>query len=183
MSLPAVPTPPRDAVVPQFVVPRFVVPQFAVRAAVTVVGCAAFALLPWRYALLAVALAALGMLAPASLAGWGAALVIGLGQLAHPALLGDWRVYAAVAVVHALHVLAGWTLVLPARGMLRPRALRSTLRRWIVVDASAQVVLAAALALQRLPLRDAVPVGVSVPAAAACMIVVVVVLRRLRSRR
>lgn len=158
------------------------VPTLAVRAAVVAVGGVAFALLPWPLALVALALSVLGAAAPASLAAWGAALVIGLGQLTHPALLGDWRVYAAVAAVHTLHVLAGWTLVLPVRGRMRLRTLSATLRRWVGVEAAAQLLLVGALAVQRLPVRAALPFGVAVSSAAACAVVVVVMLRVLARR-
>lgn len=159
------------------------VPTVAVRAIVVVVACAAFAMLPRGYALLAVGLAVLGALLPTSLAAWGAALVIGLAQLTHPATLTDWRVYAAVAVVHALHVVAGWTLVLPVRGRLRPRVLWPSLRRWLVIQVPAQAAVAGALALQMLPVRPAVPAGAMAVAAAGCAVVIVILLRVLAARR
>jgi len=158
-----------------------VLPGMLPRAAIVVVSCAAFALVPLPAAVFAVMLALVAALVPASLAAWGAALVIGLGQLAHPADAGDVRSYAALAVVHLLHVLAALAMVVDVRGGLQLRALRRPLLRWLWIQLPAQALLAAVLSVQRL----AVPIdgGLFAIVAAACVCAAAVVIVLLAAPR
>lgn len=159
------------------------IPAVSVRVAVVVVACAAFALVPVPYALLAVGLAVLGAVLPASLGAWGVILTVGLAQLTHPAALADWRVYATLAVVHALHVLGGWSLAVPWRGRMHVDVMRRPARRWLTIQVPAQGVLAGLLSLQNLPVHDVVPAGAVVVTASICVVVIVVLLRVLGARR
>ncbi|KHK96884.1 hypothetical protein LK09_13625 [Microbacterium mangrovi] len=147
---------------------------------VVAVSCAAFALIPLVPALIAVALAVVGAVIPSSLAAWGAALMIGFGQLAHPPAVDDWRSYAALAVVHLIHVLGGLAMVVDPRGTMQARVLRRPLLRWLWIQLPAQAVLAAVLLLPRVPVNDG---GGFAVAAALCLCAAAVVVVRLASPR
>lgn len=73
---------------------------------------------------------------PVSMAAWGAAACLPFGvvltepSIAHTAL--------AVLLVHAIHVSAGLSLVVPVRSRLSLRALGPTARRFIVIQLIAQ---------------------------------------------
>ncbi|NNC10521.1 hypothetical protein HII28_01285 [Planctomonas sp. JC2975] len=124
-------------------------------------GAASFLLVPEPFTVISAGLALLGTVLPASLAAWGAALVIGLAQLARPADAADWHPYAVLAVVHLLHVLGAMTLVVEPVGRMQVRALGRPLRRWIVIQVPTQAVLAATLVLSSSGgLRSAVLPGV-----------------------
>ncbi|UUT35227.1 hypothetical protein [Microbacterium elymi] len=88
-----------------------------------------------------------------------------------------------LALVHALHVLGGLNLALPALGRVRLRVLAHPARRYLVVQVVAQPVLFAGLVLAQAPVRDALPPAAVVLATAVCAVAVVVVLRVLAARR
>jgi hypothetical protein len=159
------------------------VPLWALRGLPVLVAGVAFAIAPPVYAAIAVALALLGALLPASCGTWFAAGVIALAQLAHPAIAADPRPYLMVAVVHLLHVLGGLAIALPAAGTLQRSALILPARRWLVIQVVAQPVLAAALLVQQADLRSLLPAGLVVVVTAAAVVGVVVLLRVLAARR
>jgi len=88
----------------------------------------------WRG--VAIAAAVVGAIVPRSLAGWGGAACVGLGMLfadpdpAHTAI--------GVLVVHAIHVLASLSWIIPASSWISVRALVPTLRRFVAVQLIAQ---------------------------------------------
>lgn len=159
------------------------VPLVALRVALVAAACVAFAVAPLPYALIAVALALVGAVLPASLLGWAAAFVIAMAQLAHPAAVADPRGYIALIAVHLLHVLAGLILVLPARGRLQVRALAVPARRWLIIEVVAQPVLALALWARAGHVGGAIAGGAVAVAAALCALAMVIALARLARRR
>ncbi|HKT56903.1 MAG TPA: hypothetical protein VJR25_09030, partial [Microbacterium sp.] len=120
-------------------------------------------------------------LVPTSLGAWGAALVTGVGQLAHPAVAGDWRVHVALAVVHLLHVLGGFAMFLDTRGAMQLRTLRRALLRWLWIQLPAQALLTVVLAVPRLPLTG--DGGVLAVVAGVCLCAVAVIVVRLATPR
>jgi hypothetical protein len=159
------------------------VPGILPRVAVVILSLAAFALLPTPYSYVAIALAVIGALLPPTLATWGCLLVIGLGQLARPADAGDWHLYAALAVVHLLHVVGALSMVIDPRGMLQLRALRRPLARWAMIQVPAQAVLAMALLVREFAVAGSVLLGAfaivgAVSAAAAIVLLMVLSPRR-----
>lgn len=157
-----------------------VMPGIVPSVLVVLVSCLAFALIPLVPALIAVALAVVAAVVPSSMAAWGAAILIGFGQLAHPAALGDWRSYAALAVVHLLHVLGALAIVVDPRGLMQVRVLRRPLLRWLWIQLPAQALLAAVLALPRVRVNDG---GGFAVAAAVCLCVAAVAVVRLAAAR
>jgi hypothetical protein len=163
------------------VVAGAVLPGALPRAAVVALACTAFALVPLPAAVIAVAFAVVAAVVPASLGAWAAALAIGLGQLAHPADPSDWRSYAALAVVHLLHVIGGMAMVVDPWGRMQVRALRRPLLRWLWIQLPAQAVLAAVLLVPHAPFAGAG--GAFAIAAAVCLCAAAVVIVRLASPR
>ncbi|WP_217184283.1 hypothetical protein [Streptomyces sp. AC495_CC817] len=111
-----------------------VVPRLAV---VALVSVGAFALLPfplWQGA--AVVLACVAVIAPRTSAAWVGAASLPLGVLVGEPDLA--RTALALLLVHAIHVLASVSLVVPLRSRLRVRALLPALRRFAVVQLVAQ---------------------------------------------
>lgn len=159
------------------------IPIVTVRAALLLVACTAFGLVPPPYSAIAIGLAVIAAAAPATMAAWGAALVIAVAQLAHPAAAGDWRPYAAVAVVHLLHVLGGLALALPVRGWMQVRALWPTARRWLLIEAVAQPLLAFLLLARAAGAAGLVPAGAVAVGTAVCALVIVLLLRSLTAGR
>lgn len=157
------------------------VPALVPRVAVVAVSCLAFALVPLPAALVAVALSVAAALVPTSLGAWGAALVIGAGQLAHPASVGDWRIYAALAVVHLLHVLGGFAMFVDPRGMMQLRTLRRPLQRWLWIQLPAQALLVVVLAVPRPALES--DGGVLAVVAGVCLCAVAAIVVRLATPR
>jgi hypothetical protein len=149
---------------------------------VAVTSAAAVTLVPEPFTFVAVALALLGAVFPHTLGTWGAAVVIGLSALSHAPDAGDWHLYAMVAVVHLLHVLGAMTLIVEPVGDLQLRTFVRPLRRWLVLQVPAQLVLALALLLQPLARTAAVSATIAgtaaIAAAVAVTVIAVVMMRR-----
>lgn len=78
----------------------------------------------------------IGVVAPRSLAAWMGLAAVPIGLLSTDPTAG--RTALAVLIVHAAHVLASLTLVVPARSHLSARALRASARRFVVIELIAQ---------------------------------------------
>jgi len=162
---------------------RRTIPLVVLRVAGVVLAAASFMLIPLPYAIVAVCLALVGALLPASLMTWGAIVVMTLSLLAHPLAL-DGRAHALLLAVHLLHVLGGLALALPALGRLQLRALVGPGRRWLLLQLTAQaLLLLAELAATHLPRLVPGPAGAVVIASALCVIAMVILARVLTSRR
>ncbi|GAB3387634.1 hypothetical protein GCM10027568_07560 [Humibacter soli] len=161
-----------------------VIPGLSPRIAIALIGCgAALTVMPTPFSYLAVALALLGALFPATLAAWGCALVLGLAALARTPDPTDWRFYVTLAVVHLLHVLGALALVVEPGGSLQMRALARPLRRWLVVQVPAQAVLALVLVIAGSSAVHGLPpqtLGIFAVIAAACVAAIMVLTLRRR---
>lgn len=93
----------------------------------------------------AVVAAVVGAAIPRSLAAWVAAACLPFGVLlTEPS---PWRTVFAVLVVHAVHVLASLSLVVPARSRMALGVLVPSLHRLLVIQLLAQPVVLAVLLL------------------------------------
>lgn len=155
-------------------------PGFVPRLAVALVGGgAALLLVPAPFGYLGLALALLGALFPATLAAWGCALVIALAQLARAPEPADWHPYAALAVVHLLHVIGALSIVVEPGGVLHMRALRGPFLHWLAIQVPAQCVLLAVLFLASAhPLPPSLPGAFAAVGAVCVGVLVVLVIRR-----
>lgn len=158
------------------------VPVVAVRVLLAVVGIAGCAtcLPSVAWAVVGALVAVTAALRPSSLAPWVLAGVLVLHQLGTDPGPG-WRFAVLLAAVHLLHVLGGLALALPVRGTLEVRALAAPARRFVVVQAPAQVVAQAALWGFEGSRRPDVPL-VAVLAAAALAGLGVLLVRSYRDR-
>jgi hypothetical protein len=85
---------------------------------------------------IAVVAALVAVFLPVSMAAWGAAACLPFGVvLTEPSIA---RTALAVLLVHAIHVCAGLSLVIPARSRMSLRVLLPTLRRFAVIQVIAQ---------------------------------------------
>ncbi|QNE34131.1 hypothetical protein [Leifsonia shinshuensis] len=92
---------------------------------------------PWPA--LAVLLTAVAVAVPRWRVAWVLIGVLAFSTLLEPGTL-TLRVLAVIAAVHVLHVLAAWTLVLPAGARLQPAVLLPSLRRVVVIQVPVQAV-------------------------------------------
>lgn len=126
-------------------------------------------------------LAAAVTLAPGRVPTWWLLLLLALSQLWREPSVTDLAFYLLLAGVHLLHVLGGLARLLPWKGRMQPGALVRPLQRFVLVQAAAQAVAAAALlAFGGGP--GTVP-GLSILAAVALGFVAAVLARRLRQPR
>lgn len=98
---------------------------------------------------------------PRWLTAWVLIGVLLLSSLVEPGTLTP-RLLGLIAGAHALHLLAGWMLALPASARLQPAVLLPSLRRFAIIQVPVQL---AAVAL--LLLRGGGGIGPSVPVLAA----------------
>ncbi|WP_152926230.1 hypothetical protein [Microbacterium sp. GCS4] len=152
------------------IVPRLLVVAF--------VAVGALVLMPfplWQG--IAIVLAVASVLLPVSMAAWGAAACLPFGVLlGEPSIA---RTALAVLLVHAIHVCAGLSLVIPVRSRLSLRVLGASLRRLAVIQLISQPL---ALGIALLSGRG-LPTGVGwvAPIAAAALVLgIAFALRSLR---
>lgn len=152
------------------IVPRLLVVAF--------VAVGALVLMPfplWQG--IAIVLAVASVLLPVSMTAWGAAACLPFGVLlGEPSIT---RTALAVLLVHAIHVCAGLSLVVPVRSRLSLRVLGVSLRRLVVIQLIAQPLAfgIALLAGRGLPSE----IGWVAPVAAALLVLgIVFALRGLR---
>ena len=158
-----------------------VVPGPALRLATAVIGsAAALTMMPEPFSYVAIVLALLGALFPATLATWGCALALALTQLARAPEITDWRPYLTLAVVHLLHVIGALALVVEPGGSFQARILVRPFRRWLLLQVPAQALLAVTLALSAAhPVHDLPAAGIfAVVAAVGVAVIVIITLRR-----
>ncbi len=115
---------------------------FAALAAAIALGSGAGA--PWPE--IAVALALVAAAVPRWLAAWVLIGVLAFSVLLEPSP-SPARVLLLVLAAHVLHVLAAWTLVIPARARFQPAILLPGLRRLVLVQVPVQLAAAGVLAL------------------------------------
>lgn len=116
---------------------------------------------------IAIAMALTAVVLPVSMTAWGAAACLPFGVLLEDPSIA--RTALAVLLVHAIHVCAGLSLVVPVRSRLSLRALGPTLGRFVVIQLIAQpLALGVALVSGRM-----LPTGIGwiAPAAAAALVV------------
>ena len=157
------------------------VPGLTPRIAVAVIGVAgALLLLPAPFSYLAGLFAVLDAVIPASLGAWVTAAFIAFGQLARTPDAADWRPYAALAVVHLLHVLGALALVVEPFGRMQLRVFARPLRRWLLVQIPAQAVLVGALLIEAYGGLKVGPASgaFAIVAAAGVAVIAVLIIRR-----
>ncbi|MFJ4225785.1 hypothetical protein [Microbacterium sp. NPDC089695] len=152
------------------IVPRLLVVAFVV------VGASVLMPYPvWQGIAVVAALASVVL--PVSMTAWGAAACLPFGVvLTEPSIA---RTAFAVLLVHAIHVCAGPSLVIPVRSRLSLRVLGPTLRRFVVIQTIAQPL---ALGVALLGGRG-LPTGISWAAPLAAGILVVGIFLALRALR
>jgi hypothetical protein len=84
--------------------------------------------------------------APEYLLGWAVIVFLALGELNRRAAL-SWQLLVLIAGVHLLHVLATFTLGLPWRSWIQPRAFTQPLRRFVTIQIPVQLLAVATLLL------------------------------------
>lgn len=119
----------------------------------------------WQGIAIVASLAAVAL--PVSMAAWGAAACLPFGVLlTEPSIA---RTALAVLLVHAIHVCAGMSLVVPVRSRLSLRVFAPTFRRFLVIQLIAQPL---ALGVALLSGRG-LPTGIGwvAPVAAALLVI------------
>lgn len=129
--------------------------------------------------LLGLALAAAAVLSPGWLTAWALILLLAAVRLAQPSSGLDAGLLALIAGLHAVHVLAALSMVLPVRGWLQLRALRRPALRYLVIQAVVQGFAVIVLLLLDPGGTAALTLPIAVLAGAAALLGTVVVLGRL----
>ena len=124
------------------------VPALAVRLALAIVGTLLSLIVYGTSAWLAVGIvfSLLAAWAPEYLLGWAVIVFLALGELNRSAGL-SWQLLVLIAGVHLLHVLATFTLGLPWRSWIQPRAFTQPLRRFLMIQIPVQLLAVATLLL------------------------------------
>ncbi|MBW9093967.1 hypothetical protein JNB62_09760 [Microbacterium jejuense] len=147
-------------------------------ALVAVTAAGAMALVPvplWRG--IAIVAAVVGAIVPRSLGGWAGAACVGLGMLFAEPLPAQTAL--GVLMVHAIHVLASLSWVVPAWSWISVRSLLPTLRRFAVVQAIVQP-LAFGVAMLAAPEEGAGMAWAALAGAALLVVAVAFALHALR---
>lgn len=150
------------------------VPGVVLRALLVVIALGSTVLLvdSFFFQLCAFVLATLGAIAPRTFASWASIAVIVIAlALKEPEIQ---RLAIAILAVHAVHVLASLTLVVPAMTKIQLRVLRGSLARFLLVQA---IVLPVALGAMVL-MADGEEVGYAwlAPIAAGSLLVAITVI-------
>ena len=124
------------------------IPALAVRLTLAIVGTLLSLLVYGSSAWLAVGIifSLLAAWAPEYLLGWAVIVFLALGELNRSAGL-SWQLLVLIAGVHLLHVLATFTLGLPWRSWIQPRAFTQPLRRFLMIQIPVQLLAVATLLL------------------------------------
>jgi hypothetical protein len=133
---------------PDLPAPDARLPALAVRLALAIVGTLLSLIVYGTNAWLAVGIvfSVLAAWAPEYLLGWVVIVFLALGELSRPATL-SWQLLVLIAGVHLLHVLATFSLGLPWRSWVQPRAFAQPLRRFLAIQIPAQLLAVATLLL------------------------------------
>ncbi|SEC24663.1 hypothetical protein SAMN04489806_2952 [Paramicrobacterium humi] len=116
------------------------------------------------------------VIVPRSYAAWFFIFAIGLTALARTPDPLDGRAYAVLAGIHLVHLLAGFTVLLPLRGSIGARTLTRPALDYLLLQAPCQVLLAVALVLASGTSREWPPITVLAPVGAAAAVALAVLL-------
>ncbi|GAA2064395.1 hypothetical protein [Leifsonia soli] len=138
--LPAVSTTAEEPSAPAPVLGLFTVPAWSVRALFAAIALPLVLVGvpegPWT--VIAAVLVGVSVWRPRWLTAWVLIGALLLSSLAGPGTLTP-RLLAVIAGAHAMHLLAGWMLALPAAARLQPTVLLPSLRRFAIVQAPVQL--------------------------------------------
>lgn len=124
------------------------IPAYAVAIAVIVIGTSAsFALMPWPGGLVGTAASLGAALFPRRFGAWLLILLMAGSLFLHPFAADDGRPYAVLFAVHALHTMTRLIAVVPIRTRITAPMWRTLLRRFVVSQVCAQLVLLTASSL------------------------------------
>lgn len=158
------------------------VPGWSVRLGTVAIGTGmAFWTLAGFWLWCTLGLLVLGAMVPRIPAVWGAIIVLAGSTIWHTPSWTDWRIYALIASVHLLHVLASYALVVPARSSVAFGAFAASAQRFLAIQVGSQAAaVLALLAFARGASREGTAAGggdvLAIVAAAALIAVLLVLL-------
>jgi len=97
----------------------------------------------WFWA--ALVLVAIASVFPATPAAWVLMVALGSSLLTRTPSALDGRIYALIAGIHLLHLLAAYARVVPGESWVQLRAFAAPLRRYVLVQVPVQLIAALAL--------------------------------------
>ena len=130
---------------------------------------------PWP--VIGVALTAVAVAVPRWRTAWLLIAVLAFSALLEPVTGVSPRLLAVIVGVHVLHVLAAWTLAVPARARVQPAVLLPGLRRLIAIQLPVQAVAVTLLLLRPAASGGAMAIVAGVAILAVASLAAVLLLR------